>query len=150
MVELFEMWSSPPSANAAQLRPVPAMLACRKMSPERSTPGPLHVIDLAAQHRGRGDVLVDAGDEVNAMVSQQRRHAIERQVVGAERRAFVAGNERRGVQPCALVAPHLIDRQPNQRLHAGQIDAPALLRVLVVESHWRGAIIILFIIIPHE
>src|SRR5439155_11878504 len=48
---------------------------------------------------------------------------------------------------------HLIDRQTHQRLHAGQIDPAALLRVLVVESHVRlarGAIIILFIIVLHD
>ncbi len=41
MVELFDIGSSPHSSSAAQFFPVPPRLAWRRMSPERSTPGPL-------------------------------------------------------------------------------------------------------------
>src|SRR5205807_6533341 len=41
MVELLHDGSSPASASTPPFFPTPAKLACLKMSPDRSTPGPL-------------------------------------------------------------------------------------------------------------
>ena len=96
---------------------------------------PQHVMDLAAQHRGGGQVLVHAGDEMDAMLVEQRLHAAERQVVASQRRAFVAGDECGGVQPGATIAAHLVHGQPHQRLDAGEIDGPLFGGIAIVKIH---------------
>ena len=113
---------------------------CRR---ERSTPGPFavpdadhaidfaladHFEDLAAHHGRRRQVLVHAGPKVDVVLGEQLPGARQRQIVAAQRRAFVAGNERAGVEPRPAVAAHLIDRQPDQRLDAGQIHAASFER----------------------
>ena len=67
--------------------------------------------------------------------SSSALHARQRQVVAAQRRAFVAGDERGRVQPGAAVAAHLVHGQAHQRLDAGEIDGALFLLVFGVELH---------------
>jgi len=54
-------------------------------------------------------------------------------VVTAQRRAAIAGDEARGVEPGRFVAPALHQRQANQRLGAGDEDPTGFEGVLVVK-----------------
>jgi hypothetical protein len=54
--------------------------------------------------------------------------------IGAQRRPAVAGDVARGVEPVAPVAAFLRDRQPHQRLHAGEEEASVFERLFVVEG----------------
>ena len=81
MVEdLADAGRPPARRRPRRTRAVPAILACRKMSPQRSTPGPLpnhrpktpsttaravQVDLLAAPQRGGGEILVEAGLELD-------------------------------------------------------------------------------------
>ena len=51
------------------------------------------VMDLAAEDGSGGEVFVDAGDEVDAVLVEQVLDAGESQIVAAEGRAFVTGDE---------------------------------------------------------
>jgi hypothetical protein len=91
------------------------------------------VHELRAPDRRGGEVLVDAGLEVDTVRGEERLRLPERQVVGAERRAPVAGDEARRVESGSDVAPALHERQPHQRLDAREVDPAGFARVLVVE-----------------
>jgi hypothetical protein len=80
---------------------------------------------LAAPHRGRREILVEAGLEVDVVFLEVPLGAPQRVVVHAERRAAVARDEAAGVEARLEVALALHHRQAHQRLDAGQID-PAL------------------------
>ena len=82
--------------------------------------------NLAAHDRGRGEIFVDAGTKNDIVLLEQLARSRQLKIVAAERRAFVAGNERAGLQARAAIAAHLIHRQPHQRLDAGEIDASSL------------------------
>ena len=60
-----------------------------------------HADLLAAPHGGRREVFVEARHEVDVMLLEERFRAPQRVVVHAERRAAIAGDEARGVEPCA-------------------------------------------------
>ncbi len=77
---------------------------------------------LAAPHRGRREILVEAGHEGDVVLLQERFRAPQRVVVHAERRAAIARDEARGVEAGGAVAFTLQHRQPHQRLHARQVD----------------------------
>ena len=66
--------------------------------------------------------------------SRCARGALQLLVVGAQRRAAIAGDVAGGVQPGGKVALPLHQRQPHQRLDAGDEDPSRGDRVLVVES----------------
>ena len=83
VVEDLQVWSSPASTSTPPWRDVPARLPCCSTSPERSTPGPLpyqmantpsYLLSpnrcdlLRAPDRGGGQVLVDAGLELDVVV----------------------------------------------------------------------------------
>jgi hypothetical protein len=89
---------------------------------------------LRAPDRGGGEVLVDAGLELDVVALEVALRAPQRLVEAAERRAAVAGDEARGVQAGALVALALQHHQADQRLRAGEEDAALLQGVLVVEG----------------
>jgi hypothetical protein len=59
--------------------------------------------------------------------------ALELLVEPAERRALIARDHRSGVKPAPAVGAMLVQREPDQRLHAGQQDRSLLEQVLVVE-----------------
>src|SRR5690606_24213667 len=89
---------------------------------------------LRAPDHGRAQVLVEAGLELHVGLFEIFLRAPQLQVEAAQRRAAVAGDEATGVQPRGLVAQALHQRQPHQRLHAGQVDAPFRAAVLVFEG----------------
>src|SRR5438477_199012 len=62
------------------------------------------MVDLRAQNRCRGEVFIHAGDEMDAVLVEQRFDAAERELVAAERRAFVAGDERSRLEAGAAIA----------------------------------------------
>ena len=64
---------------------------------------------------------------------------LELLVVGAQRRAAIAGDVARRVQPGGEVALPLHQRQAHQRLDAGDEDPPRRWRVLVVEADLEAA-----------
>ena len=88
---------------------------------------------LRAPQRGGGEVLVDGGLEQRVARREVRSRALELVVEAAERRAAVAGDVARGVEAGALVALVLHQRQPHQRLIAGDEDAALGQVVFVVE-----------------
>ena len=90
---------------------------------------------LAAPDRGRRQVLVDAGLEMDVLFLQEAPRLPKRLVVAAERRAAIAGDETRRVEARRRIAPALHQRQADQGLDAGQIDAAGFEGVLVVEGH---------------
>ena len=57
----------------------------------------------------------------------------QRLVERAQRRAAIAGDEAGGIEAGERVALALQDQQPNERLHAGQIDAARLDLVFVIK-----------------
>ncbi len=93
---------------------------------------------LAAVHRGGAQVLVEARGEHHVVGLQQHRQALEGLVEASQRRAPVAGDERRGIETTAEVRAMLIERQPHQGLDAGQEDASALLGILRLERELPG------------
>ena len=132
------MWSSPISASTPPCFEVPAKLAWRKTSPERSTPGPLPYqmpntpsylpsprssACCVPQQRGGGEFLVDAGLEHDVGAASELLRAHELLVEPAERRAAIAGDKARGVEPGAAVALLLHQQRADQRLIAGDEHA---------------------------
>ena len=92
---------------------------------------------LAAEHRRRRQVLVEARGEHDVVLAQQLAVALERLIEAAERRAAIARDERRGVETSPAVGAMLVEREPDQRLDAGEIDAALLLRVLGIQRETR-------------
>ncbi len=88
---------------------------------------------LAAPDGGRRQFLVHARLEVHVMLLQQLARAPQLLVVAAERRTAVTRDEAAGVLAEREIAAALDQRQPHQRLHAGQEDPPTIEDVLVVE-----------------
>jgi hypothetical protein len=89
--------------------------------------------ELRAVDGGRGELLVEAGRELDAVLGGEVAQAHDLLVEAAERRALVAGDERRGVQAGALVGPVLVEQHAHDRLDAREEDRAALEDVLVLE-----------------
>src|SRR3989442_117497 len=92
---------------------------------------------LRAPDRSRRQVLVDAGLELDVVALEMLLRAPQRLVEPAERRAAVARDEAGGIEAGSGVALALQQHQADQRLRAGEEDAAALQRVLVVERGFR-------------
>jgi hypothetical protein len=75
----------------------------------------------AVQHRG-GEVLVDPGLEPYVVRRHQFLLRPQFPVQGPQRRAAIAGHQRRGVQPGREIESPLFQQQPQQRLDAGEQD----------------------------
>ena len=88
---------------------------------------------LRAPDRGRREVLVQSGLELDVRALEELLRLPQRLVERAERRAAIARNEAGGVEAGEHVALALQDQQPHERLGAGQVDAPGLEGVLVVQ-----------------
>ena len=88
---------------------------------------------LRARAGGGGEVLVDGGPVDDVVRVEMGPRPLQLLVVGAQRRAAIAGDEARRVQPGGQIALALHQRQPHQRLDAGDEDPPFADRVLVVE-----------------
>lgn len=78
---------------------------------------------LRAPDHGGAEVLVQARGELHPGRLQVLLRAPQLQVEPAQRAAAVAGHEAGGVQPRVRIAQALHQRQPHQRLHAGEVDA---------------------------
>ena len=90
---------------------------------------------LAAHDRRESQFLVDAGHEVDPVLVEKVARAGQGDVVPAERRPFVPGNQASGVDARAPVPAHLLDRQAHQGLDAGHIRCAGFQRVLVVQRY---------------
>ena len=148
VVDDSAVWSSPISASTPPCFEVPAKLAWRNTSPERSTPGPLpYQMPNTPSYlpSPRSSACCEPHSAVAARSSLMPgwnttlrgarcvRGALELVVEPAERRAAIAGDVARGVEPGAAVALVLHQRQPHQRLIAGDEHAALRQVVLVVE-----------------
>jgi hypothetical protein len=80
---------------------------------------------LRAQHGGGAELFVHGGQEAHAGGGQRLLCLPGLLVDHAQRRPAVAADEAGGRQPGGLVARRLHQRQPDQRLRAGEEDAPA-------------------------
>src|SRR5262249_26908301 len=95
--------------------------------------------ELAAVDRRRSEIFVHAREEHDVVLVEQRGIAFEREIEPAERRAAVAGDERGGVEPAALVGPMLIEGQAHQRLDARKEDLSLFQTILGVQGEFvRG------------
>ena len=88
---------------------------------------------LAAPDRRRGEVLVDAGLELDVVALEVLRRRPQCQVDAAEGRASVARDEARRVEAGGAVALALQHRQADERLRRRQVDPAAFEQVFVVE-----------------
>ena len=77
-----------------------------------------HLRLLRAPQRGRGELLVEAGLEMDVGGAEFLFQPRELQVEAADRRAAIAGDEAAGVQPGAAVALFLHQQQPRDGLRA--------------------------------
>ena len=93
---------------------------------------------LAAEHRRRGEVLVQARREDDVVLGEELGIALEGLVEAAERRPAIARDERRRVEAARAVGAMLVERKPDQRLDAGEIDAAAFQGVLGIERELVG------------
>ena len=92
---------------------------------------------LAAPHRRRRQILVEAGGELDVVLLEEGFRAPQRVVVHAERRAAITGDKARGVEALRAVAFALQHRQPDQRLRTGKKDALRIQPVLVVQPNFH-------------
>jgi len=78
-------------------------------------------------------IAVAAGLEADMARLQLRARGPRLNIDGAERRAAIAGDEARRVAPSRDIARPLQQRQPHQRLRAGQIHPLDIDPILVVQ-----------------
>ena len=88
---------------------------------------------LRAPDGGGGQLLIDAGLEVDVMLAQVILGLPQRLVVAAQGRAAVTADEAAGVLALAQIALALQHGQANQRLHAAHEGQPSLEGVFVVQ-----------------
>src|SRR6185437_14287500 len=89
---------------------------------------------LRAPDRGRGQILVHAGLELDVVLLEMLSRGKQLLVVAAERRAAIAGNKTRGVEAGGAVAADLRHRQPDQRLNPRHEDMAGALGVFLIET----------------
>ena len=88
---------------------------------------------LCAPDRGRGEIFIDARLKAHVMRLKMLSGFGGGLIDTAQRRAAIAGDETCGIEASGKIALTLHHRQTNQRLRAGQEDAAAFQRVLVIE-----------------
>ena len=89
---------------------------------------------LRAPQRGRGEVLVEAGHELDVVGLQDALGAQHRRLEAGDRRAAIARHVARRIEPRLLVAGALRQHQAHDRLRPGQ-DLPGLVqRIFVIEA----------------
>ena len=89
---------------------------------------------LGAPAGGRRHILVDARLEGDLVRIQVLLGLPQGRVVSAEGRAPISGDEPGRIQTRGLVPAMLNQRQSNQRLHAGHVNAAAVGGVFVFEA----------------
>ena len=98
---------------------------------------------LAAHDRRECQFLVDAGHEMDPMLFEKVIRPGEGDVVPAQRRSLVPGNQASGFDARAPVPPHLLDRQAHQGLDTGHICRARFQRVLIVKRYvtsWHSGV----------
>ncbi|MNM82094.1 hypothetical protein D3C81_941170 [compost metagenome] len=107
-----------------------------------AVPHAVHAIDvgageqvglLRAPDHGRAQVLVEARHELHPGRVQMLARTPQFQIEATQRRATVTADEAAGIQSGRHIALMLHQRQPHQRLHAAQVNAPVGPRVLVFQ-----------------
>ncbi len=94
---------------------------------------------LRAEHGGRGQILVDRWQELDAVFRNQLLRPPQLQVDATKRRAAIAGDETRGVQPGGLVSPRLVEHDAHQRLRAGHEHAAIFFHIAVFKPVFESA-----------
>ncbi len=89
---------------------------------------------LRAPDRGRGQILVHAGLELDVVLFEMFSRREQLLVVAAERRTAISGDETGGVEAGGAIPADLRHRQPHQRLNAGQKDMAGALGVFLIET----------------
>ena len=89
--------------------------------------------ELRAVHGGGGELLVDRAAEHDVVLGGERAKPLELAVKARQRRAGVAGGERRGPQPGGRVGAMLVDQHPHACLHAGEEDLALIEGVAILE-----------------
>ena len=92
---------------------------------------------LAAPDRGGAQLLVDRRLKANVVFFDKAARAPQCLVEPAQGRAAIAGDETAGVEPGGGIALALHHRQAHQCLGPGQVDAPLVERIFVVECDRR-------------
>jgi hypothetical protein len=95
---------------------------------------------LGALHGGGRQLLVDRGPEDDVVRVQQLPAPPQLQVVAAQWGALVAGDEQRRAPPGPPVGPADVEREPGERVHAGQVDGAVLEPVAVVQDGTAGLV----------
>ena len=98
---------------------------------------------LGPGQRGRRQLLVRPRHVADVVLRQDRPRLAEGEVVASERGSRISADERPDPEGRSAVAPALVDRQAHKRLHAGEIDAPLLLEVAVIECQHQGAHVVI-------
>src|SRR5262252_10890386 len=93
---------------------------------------------LAAEDGGGPEILVEPRGEDDVMRLEQGALALQSLVEAAQGRATVARDEGGGTEPASLISAVLVERQTDQSLDAGEIDAARLLRVFRVQREALG------------
>ena len=88
---------------------------------------------LRAPYRGGGEILIDAALEPDIAFFEKRPGAQELAVQAAERRAAVAADKSRGIEPVAAIQFLLHQAEPDQRLEAGYEHTALAKVVFIVE-----------------
>ncbi len=91
---------------------------------------------LRSPQRGRGEVLVQSGLELDVRAFEELSRFPQRLVERAQRRAAIARDETCGIEALDRVALALQDQQADERLGAGEIDAARFERVFIVEGNF--------------
>ncbi len=92
---------------------------------------------LRAPDRGRGQILVEAGTEDDIVALELSAGPPQLDIVAPQRRAAIAGDIAAGVEAGRRVAQALLDRQSDQRLHAGHVKPAFARRITGFESRLR-------------
>ena len=105
VVELSPVWSSPSAMRTPPNREVPAMLACRSASPERSTPGPF------PYHRPKTPSWRPS-PRSSACCAPHRAVAAKSSFIAGEKRTFAAFSSGSARPICMSSAPSGDPRYP--------------------------------------
>ena len=99
-----------------------------------------------------GEILVDSGLEPDVFLGQERCRAQELAVETAERRAAIARDVTRGVEPVAAVELLLHQTEPDQRLEPGDehLAVPEIVFVFELDVAQRHRGILRPTVCPHD
>src|SRR5205807_5324510 len=85
--------------------------------------------------RGRGEIFIQAGLKLDVVAVQEFGGLPQCEIEAAERRAAITRYEARGIEARELVALALENQQADERLDAGDEDAPRSEIVFIVERN---------------